>query len=214
MNSQTRREIRFGLIALALSGLLLALSTLLRGPVSLTDPVSFIRNAASPIYVLAWTFILVGGVLNQYGSFGLYRYLTYQTPSLIAFVAFVLRIVGIALFLPLAAFFAVNGPVIAKLYQQGNQEVLSVVESCFTGLGLILFGLSGVGEIMGWILFAVALWRDGRLPKSTVFLFLLALPLVVIPLNLATEFLGWVLLLISTSMMAWKGWQESMTSAG
>lgn len=176
MNFQTRYEIRFGLIALALSGLLLALSTILRGPISLSDPDSFIRNADSPTYVLAWTLILIGGVLNLYGSFGLYRYLTYQTQSLIAFWAFVLRIVGIALFLPLATFFAINGPVIAKLYQQGNQEVIAVVKSNFSGLGLTLFGLSGVGEIVGWILFTVALWRDGRLPKWTVVLFLLALP--------------------------------------
>ena len=208
MNFQTRYEIRFGLIALALSGLLLALSTILRGPISLSDPDSFIRNADSPTYVLAWTLILIGGVLNLYGSFGLYRYLTYQTQSLIAFWAFVLRIVGIALFLPLATFFAINGPVIAKLYQQGNQEVIAVVKSNFSGLGLTLFGLSGVGEIVGWILFTVALWRDGRLPKWTVVLFLLALPLVVIPVTLSTEFLGWVLLMVSAGVMAWKAWSD------
>lgn len=209
MNSQTRREIRFGLTALVLSGLLLALSTILRGPVSLADPGSFIQAAASPNYVPAWTMILVGGVLNLYGSFGLYRYLTYQTKSLIAFLAFVLRVAGIALFLPLATFFAVNGPVIAELYQQGNQAVIAVVEANFAGLGLALFGLSGVGEIIGWLLFAVALWRDGRLPKWAVVLFATALPLLAFPITLATEFLGGVLLLISTGMMAWKGWQES-----
>jgi hypothetical protein len=214
MNSQPRLETLFGLSALTLSGLLLALSTVLRGPVSLSDPASFIRAAASPAYVSAWTFILVGGVLSLYGSFGLYSYLTYQSPSLIAFLAFVLRILGIALFLPLATFFAVNGPVIAELYQQGNQEVIAVVEANFTGIGLAVFALSGAGEIIGWVLFAVALWRDGRLPKWTVFLFLLALPLAVIPVTLATEFLGWVLLLISASMMVWKAWQESVVRAG
>ena len=209
MNSQTRREIRFGLTALTLSGLLLALSTILRGPVDLADPGSFIRAAASVTYVPAWTLILVGGVLNLYGSFGLYRYLTYQTKSRIAFLAFVLRVAGIALFLPFATFFAVNGPVIAELYQQGNQAVIAVVEANFAGLGLALFGLSGVGEIIGWLLFAVALWRDGRLPKWAVVLFATALPLLAFPITLATEFLGGVLLLISTGMMAWKGWQES-----
>ena len=214
MNSQTRREILFGLIALALSGLLLALSTILRGPVSLADPSSFIRTATSPTFVAAWTLTLIGGVLSLYGSFGLYRYLTYQAQSLIAFLAFVLRIMGISLFLPFASFFAVSGPVIAKLYQQGNQEVIAVVESNLTGLGLVLFGLSGVGEILGWILFGVALWRDGRLPKWTVVLFLVALPLILIPATLANEFLGWVLLAISAVVMAWKGWQEARAGTG
>ena len=37
MNFQTRYEICFGLIALALSGLLLALSTILRGPIRHSD---------------------------------------------------------------------------------------------------------------------------------------------------------------------------------
>lgn len=208
MNSQTQREIRFGLIALVLSAVLLALSTILRGPIDLSDPGSFIRNANSPTYVLAWTFILIGGILSLYGSFGLYRYLTYQTQSPIAFWAFMLRIVGIALFLPFAGFFAVNGPVIAKLYQQGDQEVIAVVKSNFSGLGLTLFVLSSVGEIVGWILFTVALWRDGRLPKWTVVLFLLALLFIVIPVTNATEFLGWVLLLISASMIAQKGWRD------
>jgi hypothetical protein len=47
MNSQTLREIRFGLIALVLSAGVLALSTILRGPVSLSDPDSFLRKADS-----------------------------------------------------------------------------------------------------------------------------------------------------------------------
>ena len=214
MNSQTRREIRFGLLALALSGPVLAVSTILRGPINLADAASFIQAADSPAYVPAWTLILIGGLLSLYGPFGLYRYLTYQNQSLIAFLAFVLRILGIALFLPFASFFAVNGPVIARLYQQGNQELITVVEAHFSGLGLALFGLSGLSEIIGWILFTVALWRDGRLPKWTVVLFFLALLLLVTPVTVATEFLGGLLLLISATVMARKGWQESVARAG
>ena len=214
MNSQTRREILFGLIALALSGLLLALSPILRGPVNLADPSSLIRTATSPTYVPAWTLILIGGVLSLYGSFGLYRYLTYRAPSLIAFLAFMLRIMGISLFLPFAAFFAVNAPVVAKLYEQGNQEVIAVVESNLTGLGFALFGLSSIGEILGWILFGVALWRDGRLPKWTVALFILALPVILIPISVTTEFLGWMLLVISAVVMVWKAWRETGVGTG
>jgi hypothetical protein len=208
MNFQTHREIRLGLIALVLSAIVLALGTILRGPISLTDPASFIRNADTTTYMLAWALILIGGVLSLYGSFGLYRYLTSQAEGPIAFWAFMLRLGGIALFLPFAGFFAVNGPVIAKLYQHGNQEVIAVVNSNFSGLGLTFFGLSGVGEIMGWILFTVALWQDGRSPKWAVVLFLLALLFIVIPVTNATELLGWVLLLISASMIAWKGWHD------
>jgi len=162
MNSQAKREIRFGLIALALSGLSFLLGAGLRGPVDLADPSSLVRGAASGTYVAAWTIILAGGVLQLYGFFGLYRYLTYRTSSWIAFLAFVLSTLGIALFLPLAAFLAVSGPVIANLYQQGNQGVIAVVAAQFTsGLGLALLGVEGVAYIIGAILFAIAIWRHG-----------------------------------------------------
>ncbi len=210
MDSQTRREIRFGLVALALSGLLFALGVALRGPIDLADSGSFIRAAASSSYVPAWTIILVGGVLQLYGFFGLYRYLTHKASSSIAFLAFVLSITGIALFLPLAAFFAVDGPVIANLYQQGNPEVLAVVEANFTsGLGLALLGVSSAAGLIGVVLFAIAIWRDGRLPRWTGVLLALSTLLLGVPVTFATELSGAVILLISASVIAWKGWQES-----
>ena len=175
MNSQIRREISFGLIALALSGLLLTLGAALRGSVDLADLGSYIiRAALSPNYVPGWTIILVGGVLQLYGTFGLYRYLTYQAESLIAFLAFVLRIGGLALALPLITFLAVNAPVIAQLYRQGNQEVTVVLKANFTSpLGLALLGVAAGAATIGVFLFAIAIWRDGRLPKWTAVLFVL-----------------------------------------
>ena len=211
MNTQTRYEIRFGLIALALSGLLFALGIVLRGPVDLADPGFCCRAAVSPNHVPAWTIILIGGVLQLYGFFGLYRYLTYQAENLIAFLAVVLSTTAIALFLGFATFMAVNAPVIAELYQQGNQEVIAVVEALFTSaLGLALLGVQAVGYIIGPILFAVAIWRDGRLPRWTGVLFALSIAGgLAFPITFVTELLGAVLLLISAGVMAWKGWQES-----
>lgn len=214
MNSQTRREIRSGLVALAVSGLLFTIGIVLRGAVELADPTSFIRAAASPYYIPGWAIILVGFVLQLYGFFGLYRYLTYKTESLIALLAFLFRIVGLALGLPLFTFLTINVPVIAKLYQQGNQEVLAVLEANFTGTGIALLGSGAVADIIGFILFAIAMWRDGRLPKWTIILFVLSLPLLAVAVTFLTELLGAVLLLISTGTMAWKGWQESRARTG
>ena len=216
MNSQTRREISFGLIALALSGLLLTLGAALRGPVDLADLGSYIiRAALSPNYVPGWTIILVGGVLQLYGTFGLYRYLTYKAESLIAFLAFVLRIGGLALALPLITFLAVNAPVIAQLYRQGNQEVTVVLKANFTSpLGLALLGVAAGAATIGVFLFAIAIWRDGRLPKWTAVLFVLGVLLQPFAAIFIIELLGLVLALISTGMMAWKGWQESAAAAG
>jgi hypothetical protein len=208
-------RIRLGLIALALSGLLFVLGVVLRGEIDMADPESFIRAASSAAYVPAWTIILVGVVLNLYGTFALYRYLTYQGESMIAFLGFVLRIAGIALVIGLFTFFAVSVPAIAELYQQGNQEVIAVVEANFTsGLGLVLLAVGGSASIFGLILFAIAIWRHGRLPKWTGVALALSFPMLAFPVTFATELLGAVLLLISAGVIAWKVWQESMAGPG
>ncbi len=216
MNSQTRREIRSGLIALALSALLFVLGATLRGPFDLADPGSYIiRAALSSNYVPGWTFILFAGVFQLYGTFGLYRYLTYQADNLIAFLALVLRIGGLTLALPLFEFLAVNGPVIAKLYQQGDQEVKAVFNAYFTSsIGLVLLGVASVAAIAGVFLFAIAIWRDGRLPKWTAILFVLGVLLQSLAAIFTIELLGLVLFLLSSSMIAWKGWQETRAGVG
>ena len=215
MHPQTAREINLGLIALALSGLLFAVGIVLRGPVDVADPGSCCRVAASPTDVLGWTIILVGGLLQLYGFFGLYRYLTYHAEIRIAFLALVLGIAGIALFLPLATFFAVSGPVIAELYEQGNQGVIAVVEASFkSALGLALLGAASGAGTVGAILFGVAIRRDGRLPKWTGVVFAISVALLAVPITFATELLGAILLLASAGVMRWRGGQESLGSMG
>jgi hypothetical protein len=202
MYAQTSREINLGLIALAVSGLLFALGIILRGPVELADPGSCCRTAPSAGYVSGWTIILVGALLNLYGLLGLYRYLTAQAVNRFALPALVLGVAGIALVVPLATFSAVNGPVIANLYVQGTPEVITVVEASFTSsLGLALLGVSAAGGIIGPLLFAVAIWRDGRLPKWTGVIFALSVALMAVPLTFPTELLGAVLLLVSAGVM-------------
>jgi hypothetical protein len=214
MNTQTRWEIRSGMIALVGSSLLFVLGIILRGPIpNVAIPASFSLAAASPNYVAGWTAILVGFVIQLYGFYGLYRYLTYRAQNLIALLAFVLRIVGLTIFLPLTAFLAVNVPVIAKLYQQGNQEALTVWEANSTGFGSVLMTVSAIAAIIGAILFMIVIWRDGRLPKWTVVILAVSLPLLA-GFTFTTELLGAVLALISTAMMAWKGWQESAAGTG
>jgi hypothetical protein len=190
------------------------IATILRGPIELNTE-SLIRTWAAPNWVPAWTIGLVGSVLQLYGFLGLYRYLTYHADNRIAFLATLLSATAIALFIWSALFMAVNAPVIGQLYQQGNEEVLAVYTARFTSpVGLAVFGVTGAGYILGPILFAVAIWRDGRLPRWTgVFIALSIAGLLAIPLTFPTELLGAMLLTISSSVIAWQGWQEGMTAA-
>jgi hypothetical protein len=215
MNSQTRREIRFGLVALAFSGLLLSIGIPLRGPIPITNPEAIIQTADAPGFLPGWILILIGGVFHAYGTFGLYRYLTYQAESRIAFLAFVLRIAAISLAFPLSNFFVLSMPGIAELYRQGNHAVITIVEANLaSGLGLILLAIGGVTGLPGTILFGVAIWKHSKLPKWAGIIYGLSAFGLAIPTTTATEGLGAMLLLISSSVIAWKVWQESKSEAG
>jgi hypothetical protein len=215
MNTQTRREIRLGLIALVLSGLLLTLGIPLRGPIPITNPEAIIQTSDTPGFVPGWILILVGGMLHTFGTFGLYRYLTYQSESRIAFLALVLRIAAISLAFPLSNFFVVSMPGIAELYRQGNHAVSAIVEANLaSGLGLVLLAIGGVTGLPGTILFGIAIWKHPGLPKWTGVLYGVSALGLAIPTTTATEGLGALLLLISSSATAWKGWQESAPGDG
>jgi hypothetical protein len=67
---------------------------------------------------------------------------------------------------------------------------------------------------VGAILFGVAIWRDGRLPKWTGVVFAISVALLAVPLTFATELLGAILLLASAGVMRWRGGQEFLAAAG
>ena len=214
MNVQTRREVRLGLIALALAGLLWTVALPLRGPADLADPGSCCRTGFSTTFQGAWILIVVGAMLLIYGFIGLYRYLSYRAENLIALLALVISLIAGALFFSLATFFAVSGPAIADLVRSGDHGAIAVVEANFRSpLGVSVLTLRSVAWIIGPLLFAVAIWRDGRLPRWTGPVFALSF-LLLIPLTFPTEFLGVVLFFASAGTMAWKGWQHSAARTG
>lgn len=215
MNSQTRREIRFGLASLVLTGIMFILSVVIRGPLD-RNPVSLMRAALSPNFPAGVLIGLIGLLFSIYGQFGLYRYLTCQRESLVAFLAFLCMIPGLGLLLPLIAFLAVNLPAIATLYQQGNQAVIPLVESNFSGLGLALLSISSVASIINTILFSVVIWQHKTLPRWLGPVYALKGLLLVIsgPGLYTTELLGAVLTLVCAGVLAWKGWQETAVREG
>lgn len=215
MNIQTRREIRFGMSALFLTGLLYTLSVLIRGPLN-RDPAVLMQAVLSPNFVPGVITGMIGGVLNVYGNFfGLYRYLALREKSLVPFLAMVLSPLALMMFvLPFTFFLAVNVPVIAGLYQQGNQAVLSVFQATFTNpFSLGLLSVTSVIGLISTILFAVAIWQNKILPRWLGPVYGLKGLLLVIsgPGLYTTELLGAVLALVCGCVLAWKGWQETMT---
>jgi len=209
-SNQTRREVRSGLVVLALTGPLFTVGIILRGAIDISDTSSLIREALSPGYTTGWILIVVGFVLQLYGFFGLYRYLTTKTESVMALWGFALRTVGGALGVPAFMFLAINGPEIARQQQRANPDAIIVLERFFNGgLGVAALGFASTAAVVGFILFVIVMWRDGRLPKWAVVTFALSLPFLAIAVTFVTELLGGILWLISTAVIAWTGWQES-----
>jgi hypothetical protein len=218
MNIQTRREIRFGMSALVLTGVMYMLSVLVRGPLD-RDPAAVMQAVLSPNFVLGVMFGLFGGVLNIFGNiFGLYRYLSLRDKSLISFLAMVLSPLALMMFvLPFVTFLAVNVPVIAELYQQGDQAVLAVFEATFHNpISLGLLSATSVIGVISTLLFALAIWRDSSLPKWLAVAWALKNLLLIIsgPGFYTTELLGTVLALVCACVLAWKGWQETALDEG
>ena len=214
MNSQTRRDIRFGLISLALSGLMMTLAAVVRGPLSGLTTEFLLRDATAPTWAPAWALGVVGSVFQMYGFLGLYRYLTYRADNRLAFWAALLSATAMALFIGPASFMAFYSPVVGNLYVQGNEAMIAVWNARLAStIGMAVFGVMGVGYLFGPILFAIAIWRDGRLPKWTGVLVALSSALTAYPVFFWAEVLGMVALLISASVIAWKGWQETEPEA-
>ena len=83
-----------------------------------------------------------------------------------------------------------------------------------SAVGLALLGVSSVAGIGGASLFAIAIWRHGRLPKWTVVLYALSFPLLAFPVTFATELLGAALPFVGAGKMAWQVWQQSAAAKG
>ena len=214
MSRQTRREVRSGLIVLALTGPLFTAGIVLRGSIDITDPTSLLDEALTPGFTTGWALIVLGFALQLYGFFGLYRYLTSQSDSLIALLGFILRIVGGAFGVAPFIFLAVNGPAIAEQRTQGDPSGSILLERFFSsGPGVLMLGIAGTAAVVGFVLFVIAMWRDGRLSKWTVTLFALSLPFLAVAVTFPTELVGAILWLISTAVIAWRGWQEPLIAA-
>ena len=97
MNVQAGREVRLGLIALALAGLLWTVAIPWRGPADLADAGACCRAEFSPALQVAWILIVVGAMFPFYGFFGLYRYPSYRAENRLALVALVRSVPASAL---------------------------------------------------------------------------------------------------------------------
>jgi len=171
---------RIGVLAFPISGLVAASAALVPGiginPA--VDPAGFAQAAN---YVgLANLVGIVSLVFLLFGFQALRAFLERNSVNRLAFAGMILSVTGLCLFLPFLGIFAFAGPVAGRLYLSGDLQAVSIISEA-TGTSnpaaLAIGGVSVLFSVLGAILFSVAIWRSGKLPKWSAVAYAISAPL-------------------------------------
>jgi hypothetical protein len=137
---------------------------------------------------------LVGNALALtlliFGVVGLFAYLASSGQRALALGAMVLSICGISLTLTGLGVFAYAIPALSQSYLGGKPESIRILDYIFAGpLGTILT-LIFLLYSAGFILFGVAIWRSGTLPKWAGVLIAVHAPLITGPFSIVGSVVG------------------------
>lgn len=217
MNTQNTTRNRLGMLALLLAGILFAVTLLLRGPSIIdptADPAGFARAVTSANHVTWALGTIVANALATLGVLALYSYLATSPVNRLAFAAMICVVLHDALF---ASFLGFNLalPAIGELYLQGQQAVIKA--AAYPVPLMAILSLGSVLGLIGFILFGIAIWRSGRLPKWTAIPLALALPLLAFAPAASffvAEFLGAVLWVVAAAGLLWGVWRPHDQKAG
>ena len=165
----TRTLIRLGILALPISGLLTLVGLIGRYdmPSPRLDPKAAAQAASTTGYVVSQ---LVGNVLGLtlliFGVLALTVYLA-ETPTKRVALAAMLRIIaGIAPIMSAMGVTTYALPVLGRAYLSGQQDAMQIVSTIFGNPLTSIFLVTFLLYVAGFILFGVAIWRSGVLPKG------------------------------------------------
>lgn len=197
--------IRIGVLALPLAGLLALVglySTLQLGPGGILASGDN-RAIVSTGYFMS---VFLGNVLALtvliFGVLALYAYLANSGEGALALGAMVLSIVGIALTLTSVGVYAYAVPALSQSFLNGQVESIRVIDSIFRGPIGTIQGLILLIYSAGFIVFGVAIWRSGALPKWAGVLLAVHAPLISGPFSIVGTVLGTLLAVVGGGWIA------------
>lgn len=159
----TTNWIRIGLIALPISGVLTAWTTITPQPNPVTQFDAWSRFVSTTAYLLGHLLgTTLGIILLNFGIIALGAYLLKSHSGRLGLVAMVTTIAANMLFLPISGWGAFGEPAIGRAYLSGIEEAMRI------DLGLdfsVIFLLSIALAFIGNVLLGIAVWCSRILPK-------------------------------------------------
>jgi hypothetical protein len=204
----TTNLVRLGIWALPLSGLLVLVAVLGRygTPNPGVDPGLAVSLADSSSYFVTQ---LVGNVLGLtlliFGVISLTAYLINTRVRGLALGAMVLSIVGITLLMGALGVTTYALPAIARAYENGQQDAPLIIEFIFGSPLREMFFAVILCYSAGFILFGIAVWRSGVLPKRAAVPIAIQAPLLgsfIRPEPNWTSILGALMFVVGGSLIA------------
>ncbi len=208
MSSASAFQVRLGILTLAISGLLFTIGYALAGPFvqAMGSAADFARLASSAGFRTGMFINSVGIALQFFGFLALYVTFSQSAQRRLAGLAWVLATLGVGLTLPPTGVLPFVFPHIAVQYAQGQPAVFEVATAIFADplFGAVL-PLAGLLVTLGAVLFSVAIWRQGQLPKAAAILFAIANLLLSFAPAVPVASLVWPIDLAGAMMLAISG---------
>ena len=160
-----------GLYALPAAGVLTAAPWvfILGQPSLKTDPEGYARNLTSTAHFVTLYVYLAGLVCLLFGLLALYGYLSRTRAASWAAGGMIISVVAIALALPIFGILGLADAVVGDVYLSGHKDVSAAMVllagGTFSDRINNYFGILIFTSLVGAILYAVAVWKSGSVPK-------------------------------------------------
>jgi hypothetical protein len=190
---------RIAILALPAAGALFLAGVGSRGPFAIhsAGAQAFIERATSPLYGVCYVLVTCAAAISPLGYFALRQRLAGRLPA----VAMALSVFGMVSLVPLFGVSGVAYPALGRIAASTPAALTAAAYAMESKTALVLLGLATMGWV-GHILFAVAAWRSGWIPKLAVPPFAIAPILMSLPIIYPAEITGCALFLISSALIA------------
>lgn len=204
--TNTAGWVRTGLLLLPIYGVLTFIGTLTHQPDPNTDFEAYARYISSTSYLISHLGVSIfGTVLAMFGFIALAASLVGGRAGRLALFAMVTGVAGNALILTIFGFSTFVSPAIGHAYLAGEHQAVQINEAIL-GLPLILTALTGgLLYTASTVLFGIAIWRSGTLPRwAGVFFAPTGFLISILGLMVGqSQTVGTVLLVIGSVWVSW-----------